>query len=331
MLNALHRPSPSPARAAVALLLASLLVVADAVAAAAPSVGAPAGSAGSHHGNRFPTTIQLPDGFQPEGIAIGALPFAYFGSLADGDIYRADLRTGRGRVISEGPGTPSVGLELDERGRLFVSGGAAGDGRVVDVRSGEVLASYEFATGDTFVNDVTVTRHAAWFTDSINAVLYQVPLGRHGSLPDPAEVSALPLTGDLVFQDGFNVNGIAPAPDGRGLLVVQSNTGLLFRVDPGTGATTQVDLGGETVPNGDGILVRGRTLFVVQNQLNQVAVVRLDRRGTEGTVVERVTDPRFDVPTTVASFAGRLYLPNARFGTEPTPETTYTAVAIPRP
>jgi hypothetical protein len=44
-----------------------------------------------------------------------------------------------------------------------------------------------------------------------------------------------------------------------------------------------------------------------------------------------VTDPRFDVPTTVASFADRLYLPNARFSIEPTPETTYTAVAIPRP
>jgi sugar lactone lactonase YvrE len=335
MPTTLHRPSRSPARAAVVLLAASLLVV----AAAGPTAGAPAGTGhGSEHGSshgphrdRFPTTIQLPNGFQPEGIAIGALPFAYFGSLADGDIYRADLRTGRGRVISEGPGTPSVGLELDGRGRLFVSGGAAGDGRVVDVRTGEVLASYAFATGATFVNDVTVTRHAAWFTDSLNAVLYQVPLGRRGSLPDPDDVSALPLTGDLVFQAGFNVNGIAPAPDGRGLLVVQSNTGLLFRVDPRTGDTTQVDLGGETVPNGDGILLRGRTLFVVQNQLNQVAVIRLDRRGTEGTVVERVTDPRFDVPTTVASFANRLYLPNARFSTTPTPETTYTAVAIPRP
>jgi sugar lactone lactonase YvrE len=327
MPTTLHRPSRSPARAGIVFLATTLLVV----VAAGPTAGAPAAAHHSPHRDRFPTTIRLPDGFRPEGIAIGVLPFAYFGSLADGDIYRADLRTGRGRVISEGPGTPSVGLELDRRGRLFVSGGAAGDGRVVDVRTGEVLASYPFATGDTFVNDVTLTRDAAWFTDSLNPVLYQVPLGRRGSLPDPDEVNTLPLSGDLVFQDGFNTNGIAPTPDGQGLLVVQSNTGLLFRVDPGTGATTQVDLGGETVPNGDGILLRGRTLYVVQNQLNQVTVVRLDRRGTEGTVVERVTDPRFDVPTTVASFAGRLYLPNARFSTPPTPETTYTAVAIPRP
>jgi sugar lactone lactonase YvrE len=187
------------------------------------------------------------------------------------------------------------------------------------------------AAGPSFVNDVIVAPDAAWFTDSLNPVLYKVPLDRHGGLPDQDEVVTVPVTGDLVFQEGFNVNGISRTPDGKGLLLVQSNTGRLFRVDPADGVTTEVDLGGESLPNGDDILLSGRTLYVVQNQLNQVAVVRLDRTGNSGTVVERVTDPRFDVPTTVAAFANRLYLTNARFGTEPTPTTPYTAVAIPQP
>jgi hypothetical protein len=110
---------------------------------------------------------------------------------------------------------------------------------------------------------------------------------------------------------------------------VQTNTGLLFRVDPATGVATSVDLGGELVTAGDGILLRGRTLYVVQNVRNQVAVVRLNPAGTAATVVDHVTDPRFDVPTTVASFGRRLYLPNARFGVPTAPTTTYTAVAIP--
>jgi sugar lactone lactonase YvrE len=177
---------------------------------------------------------------------------------------------------------------------------------------------------------VALTRDAAWFTDSLNPVLYRVPLDRRG-LPRQDQVVTVPLTGDLVFGPGFNVNGISRTPDGKALLVVQSNTGLLFRVEPTTGVTTRVDLGDDTVPNGDGILVVGRTLYVVQNQLNQVAVVALDRAATRGTVVERVTDPRFDVPTTVARFGNRLYLPNARFSTPPTPTTTYSAVAIRRP
>jgi sugar lactone lactonase YvrE len=278
---------------------------------------------------RFPTTIQLPNGFRPEGIAIGVLPFAFFGSLADGDIYRVNLLTGNGRVISEGPGTPSVGLKIDLRGRLFVAGGPAGNARVVNAITGEVLASYTFAAAPTFINDVVLTPSAAWFTDSMNAVLYKVPFGRHGSLPDQSGVVAVPLTGDWVQQTGFNANGISRTPDGRALIVVQSVTGKLFRVET-TGVAREVTLTGGDAANGDGLLLEGRTLYVVQNQLNRVAVIQLNRRGTEGDVVALLTDPRFDIPTTVASFGRRLYLPNARFSTPPTPDTTYTANAIPK-
>jgi sugar lactone lactonase YvrE len=292
-----------------------------------------AAAAGGRKGASFPKTINLPDGFQPEGIAIGRLPFAYFGSLADGSIYRASLLTGEGRIISPGPGTQSVGLKIDDCGRLFVSGGAAGDARVVSAFTGEVLASYQFASSPTFINDVVITPRAAWFTDSQNpaSVLHKVPLGRRGGLPSQDEVSSLRLTGDFVFQpNAFNANGIDRTPDGSGLIIIQSVTGTLFKVDPATGVTRAVDLGGESLPNGDGILLLGQTLYVVQNQLNTVAKVSLNRSGTRGRVVARRTDPRFDVPTTVAAFFDRLYLPNARFGTPPEPTTTYTANAIPR-
>lgn len=329
------RASRTGVAAAVVLGLVAATLVAPAGAAAASVT--PSGAAASvtpAHGGPFaffPTTIQLPDGFQPEGIAIGLLPLAYFGSLADGDIYRANLVSGRGTIISEGPGTPSVGLKIDRRGRLFVAGGGAGNGRVVSAFTGEVLASYQFTDSTTtFVNDVVLAGGAAWFTDSFNPVIYQVPLGRHGALPDQDQVVTLELGGEYEQVEGFNVNGISGTPDGRALLLMHSATGSLFRVNPATGEATTVDLGGATLPNGDGILLRGRTLYVVQNQLNQVAVVKLNRTGSRGTVVATITDPRFDVPTTVAAFGNRLYLPNARFGTPPTPQTEYTAVAVRR-
>ncbi len=278
----------------------------------------------------FPTEFGLPNGFPPEGIAIGNGPTAYFGSRVDGSLYRVDLRTGAGEVFSEGPGTPSNGLKIDSRNRLFVSGSTAGDGRVVDATSGAVLASYEFADTDTFVNDVVVTDEAAFFTDSSEAVLYKVPFGRNGELP--AMFTPIPLTGDFVLTPGaINANGIAETPDGRALLIVQTNTGTLFRVDPVTGMTTQVDLGGEVLTGGDGILVEQNTLYVVQNRLNTVGVFELDGSGTSGALVTKVTDPRLDVPTTVASFGKSLYLPNARLGTPPTPEARYDAVVIPKP
>ena len=101
-------------------------------ASAAPTTGAP-------------TKINLPDGFQPEGIAI-ARGTAYFGSRADGDIFAVDLKTGTGKVISEGPGTGSLGMKVDKSGRLFVAGARGGNGRVIDTRTGRVLASYTFNT-----------------------------------------------------------------------------------------------------------------------------------------------------------------------------------------
>ena len=276
----------------------------------------------------LPTTIQLPNGFQPEGIAIGESPYAYFGSRVDGDIYRASLRTGLGEVVSQGPGTPSLGLKIDGRGRLFVSGGNGGNARVINAATGAVLKSYTLQTVPSFINDVTLTGGAAWYTDSTNPVLFKLPLGRSGRLP--AEAVRVPLTGEIAYTTGNNANGIAPTPDGRGLIIVQSNLGKLFRTSY-AGVTTEIDLGGESVPGGDGLWLRGSTLYVVQNRLNVITRIQLDKHATKGTVVSRTTDPGFDVPTTIAEYGKRFYLPNARFTTPPTPETAYTAVGVPRP
>jgi len=315
-----------------------VLGVTSLVALAASPTAAGAGTATDAP---FPTEFALPTGFLPEGITIDQRPVAYFGSRADGDIYRVDLASGEGEVFSQGPGAgnPTIGLKIDRRGRLFVAGGGAGSARVVSTRSGEILASYQFVVpvpgaNNTFINDVVLTPDGAYYTDSRSAVLFHLPVGRRGGLPTQEDVRPVPLSGDWApTPEGVapSANGIARTPDGRALIVVASNLGLLFRVDPRTGVATSIDLGGETVVNGDGLLLIGRTLYVVQNRLNTVAVIRLNHRGTAGTVQQRVTDPRFDVPTTVAAFGDRLYLPNARFGIAAPEAATYNAVAIPRP
>jgi sugar lactone lactonase YvrE len=287
-------------------------------------------AAASKASQAFPAKIKLPNGFQPEGIAIRGST-AYFGSLADGDIYAASLVTGEGKVISQGPGTPSVGLKIDNRGRLFIAGGPTGTARVVDTRSGKVLKSYVLTTAAaTFVNDVVLSKNAAWFTDSSRAFVYKVPFGRNGRLLGQSAVRAIPLTGDYVHQAGFNGNGISLTPNGRALIIVQSATGFLFRVNPRTGVTQKLDLGGAVMTNGDGLLLKSRTLYVVQNFLNRVAVLQLNRAGTKGSLVRTITSPDFDIPTTAAAFGHRLYLPNARFSTTPTPTTEYWATAVRR-
>jgi len=299
------------------ILTATLL----AAALAAPATAPPA-NAVRHAG---PQRINLPDGFRPEGIAIGRRPVAYLGSLADGDIYRANLRTGGGRVISQGDGTPSVGMKLDRKGRLWVAGGADGDAKVVNTRNGRVLARYDFvgaSTAPSFVNDVVLLKGAAWFTDSQRGVLYKVaPVkGR----PAQARVRTVPLSGAWnQVPIEFNANGISTTPDGRALLVVQSVTGRLFKVNPRNGRAALVGLRGYALTNGDGLLRKGRILYVAQNRDNKVAVFRLTRRGNFGRLVRTLRSPGFDVPTTIARHRSHLYLPNARFTTTPTPTTDY--------
>jgi sugar lactone lactonase YvrE len=306
----------TPRRRLVLFLVAlALAVVAPGVATARP----------------FPALIPLPVGWQPEGIASGRGTSLYVGSIPTGAVWRGDARSGRGAVlVPPHEGRAAIGIKVDRRNRIFVAGGPTGQAYAYDARTGEDLAAWQLAPAGaaTFVNDVVVTRRAAYFTDSLNQQLYVVPLGRDGQLPGQAAVRTLPLSGDLVFQPGINLNGIAAAKGGRVLVVVQTNTGKLFTVNPRTGVTSEIDLGGATVTNGDGLLLLGRTLFVVRNRDNLIAVVRLSGSLSGGRVVAELTDPDFDVPTTLTVTAGALYAVNARFGIANPERARYDVVRV---
>jgi sugar lactone lactonase YvrE len=210
--------------------------------------------------------------------------------------------------------------------RLFAAGGPSGTVKVYDVRTGRLLLRQQVgAPGASFVNDVVVTRSAAYYTDSTAQVMYVLPVGRGGRL---GTVRTVPLTGDIVYGDGFNANGIVASPDGRSLVLVQSNTGLLFRVSARTGVTTRVDAGGFSFTNGDGLLRRGNMLYVMRNQ-NQLVQATLSHDFTRARVVRTITDPNFDTPTTIAFFGPFIYAVNARLTTPATPDTTYSVVRVP--
>jgi hypothetical protein len=275
----------------------------------------------------FPKVIDLPDGFRPEGISISDERF-FVGSIPTGAVYSGSLRTGEGAVLVPGAeGRAAIGLQFD-RGRLFVAGGPTGKAFVYDATTGADIAVYELSSGGSFINDVVVTASAAWFTDSFKPVLYRIPLGTDGA--PGATVETVELTGDYEQTDGFNVNGIDATPDGSTLVIVQSSTGKLFTVTL-HGVTTEIVLEhGESVPNGDGILLDGRKLYVVQNALDLVAKIRLDAHFATGVVVRRIGDPDLDFPTTIDDFGHSLYAVNARFDVTPTPHTEYWITRLPK-
>lgn len=300
----------------------AILVVFAALLATAP--------AGARAAAAFPDVIDLPNGWLPEGVAIGRGTVIYSGSRANGAIYAADLRTGAGQIIVPGqPGRVAVGLSFDERSNsIFVAGGPTGKAYVYDAGTGAELREYTLTAPGTFINDVIVTRQAAYFTDSNRAVYYRVPLGPGGAPAHPSAVQTIPLSGDYVQVPGFNSNGIEATPNGKQLIIVNSTSGVLYLVEAQTGVATLIDLGGASVSAGDGLLLRGHTLYVVRNRLNQIAVIELAPGFASGEVVGTITSPNFDVPTTVAMHGGSLYAVNARFSTPPTPSTPYTIVRV---
>jgi sugar lactone lactonase YvrE len=285
----------------------------------------------------FPELIPLPIAFQPEGIAVGSGHTFYAGSLADGSIVSGDLRTGESHELVSGEeGQIAVGMAFDSRsGYLFVAGGLNAAGRVYDTRSGSLIAEYPMVSGGQFgdfINDVIVTRTAAYFTNSFAPELYRVPLGPSGGLAS-ATAEPIVLTGDWAQVPGvfvFNANGIEATPSGKTLYVVNSTGAAVYAVHPATGAATQIDLGGESMPAGDGLVLVGKTLFVVQNQLNQIGVLSLNPDSTAGVVGDPITSPHFVVPTTAAAFGSSLYAVNAKFGTPPA-GTEYEVVRVARP
>ena len=303
-------------------IMASVFVFVALLLACAP--------AGVRAAATYPDEIALPNGWLPEGIVTGHGPVIYSGSRANGAIYAANLRTGEGEILVPGQtGRVSVGLSFDARTNyIFAAGGGTGKAYVYDADTGALVQEYNLTAPPTFVNDVIVTREAAYFTESTRAVYYRIPLGPGGQLADQSAVETIALTGDFVQGPSNSSNGIEATPNGKELIIVNSSLGLLYRVEPLSGVATVIDLGGASVTMGDGLLLHGRTLYVVRNRINQIVVVKLAPDLSSGTVLGTLTQPNFDVPTTIAEFGNALYVVNARFTTPPTPDTTYKIVRV---
>ncbi|MEP6667236.1 MAG: hypothetical protein ABJA81_12385 [Nocardioidaceae bacterium] len=296
-------------------------VTASAVAAAAVlATVAPA------HADHREFQIVLPGATSAEGIASGSGSTFYAGDLFSGDIFRGDIQKGTAeKFIDNPPGRNAVGLRVDVADKLlFVAGGFDGSGYVYDTNTGATLATYQFSTAPSIINDVALTRAGAWFTNSFQPELYFVPITNG----HPGPFTTLHLSGPAAAAPPgeINNNGIQATSDGSTLVVAHSSQGALNAVNPATGASRTIE--GLSLPNVDGILMEGRTLYAVQNFANQIAEIQLSGDLTSGSVTKVITSSLFEVPTTVARFGDRLAAVNAKFDTGFPPTATSFEVSV---
>src|SRR5215207_5126315 len=335
----------------IVVLLALLAGGSIAPVALAQETAEPAASPAAEQA--LPATTPIPGGRVfalpagggfPEGVAFDeATGDFYVGSTVDGTIARGNVQTGTMAVFVPGsPGRVAVGLALDGTGRLFVAGGDTGAVAVYDTATGQLLL--EVSNGlapNTFLNDVDVSATGdAYITDSFNPLLWRLPAttipsgaGTPAPVPttDPLEVAVdFTTTGFDLVQTGFNANGIVATPDGRYLLLVQTNTGALYRVDTTTGETIQVDLGQGSLPGGDGMELDGQTLYVVRE--GQITIVTLGPDYASGSIGASFSDPSFATPTTIARYDGCLLVVNSQFDAiQGQPQLPFTVSSVPIP
>ena len=212
------------------------LALVGVVAALMVPVGTASADSGHGHHANHPETIDLPPGFVGEGVAVGAHNTWYAGSVADGRIARGDLREGTSDVFIDNPLVAgATGLKADLRHNLlWVSGAGTGHAAVYDLTTGAPIADLTLAAQPAFINDVIVTRHAAYFTNSFTPEIYRVPVSATGEVGMPETIALHGPAADFVAGQ-FNLNGIEATSNGHTLISVNSTTGQLFTIDPSTG------------------------------------------------------------------------------------------------
>ena len=122
----------------------------------------------------------------------------FVGSIPQGSVYRGSYRTGEGEVLVPAhEGRNHTGLKVDARPTDCSSPAARSKGiYVYDSRTGADVESFALADAG-FVNDVVLTRRAAYFTDSQVQQLYRVGICKHGSI---GELSRIPISGDFAVR-----------------------------------------------------------------------------------------------------------------------------------
>lgn len=254
-------------------------------------------------------SIDLPFGFQPEGVTAGqpGSSALYVGALAakkPGTLVKIDVAKERVVKSFHVDADIIVGLWFNKPRKYLVIS-ASTSVIVLDTITGETVKKCVVEEAG-FLNDVVIYKGNIYVTDSFRPVIVVLSIKTNS-----CDYETIPLP-DVDFIPGnFNLNGIAKYK-GQ-LLVAQSAAGKIYQVDPFTYATRMVI---DRQPAADGIVVKNNLLYTVKNSFNQVQVVKLGmyKSGKITAIrIGKIRNKAFRFPTTGAFVGDDLCVCNARF------------------
>ncbi|PRY30464.1 SMP-30/gluconolactonase/LRE family protein [Pseudosporangium ferrugineum] len=277
----------------------------------------------------------------PEGIVREpGTPYFYVGGMTGGTIWRGRIDQPRLRVFLPGGQhgrTSAVGMKIS-RGRLVVAGGVTGKVFVYSTRTGRLLHVFDSGAHDGLVNDVAIAPNGdAYVTDSFRPVLYRITAAQLSSrqVDQPLRTfvgfAGTPVKYDPgVNEEGINGNGLVVTPDGRFVLMADTNSQALYRIGTGTGGVDPIDLGGVTDIGADGLLLRAGTLYSVTSVFHpegEISLLRLSDDYSRAEVRRRINGRGMDYPSTAAFDGDDLLVVNFQFQST-RPNLPFTVVRV---
>ena len=274
----------------------------------------------------------------PEGVAYDpASRTLYTAGAQDGRIARIDARTGRATSVAApevaaqiGTAFPgALGMKLDPRGRLWIAGGRTGKVFVVAPRTGRLIQTVTTPGTGGLINDIAFAGGRAYFTDTLRPTLWAVDAG--AEVPVAPEAFLTFPAGPLQYGEGANLNGILATADGKTLLTGQMAKGLLFKIDVASRQVSAVPIGGEKVEGVDGLVLNGRTLYVIRQPAAEIVTVQLAPDLSWGGVVKRTKAPGLLWPATGVLVGNELVVVNTQFNKRTTgdAETPFSLERVP--
>ena len=308
------------------------------------TASATAATTASAHGVERPSTYSLTGdpvvgttgGSKFEGIGVDKRTGVFYVSeTTGGEIHRGQVSKANTRQWLAGDGThgrfTARGITVDSAGRVYIAGGpnsidhpGAPDLWVYS-RDGQLLAALRTGVDNAFLNDVAIGPDgAAYFTNSNAPQVFRV-VKKRGAWSVTTWVDA---TGTIATADRVNLGGIVVGPDRRSLVVAQGNVGKLWRFDLRSRVVSLIDTGDTNLVGADGLVRRGRTLWVVRNFPRVLTALHLGRTArTASLLSEQPTDPD-RVFTTAKLAGGRLLLVDSKFDENPVGLPPYQVVAL---
>ena len=268
----------------------------------------------------------------PEGIAYSHKSKSFYvSSLHYGKIGKVDWKGNYTTFIEDKEIISAIGILADEkRNLLYVAISDPG----VSVKTAAAmkiakLGVFDLTTGkkkfitnldsfgsikNLFANDITVDKSGTiYVTNSATPVIHKVSQDGLGSVF---------ASSDLWNKEGFNLNGIVCNQEKNYLIVAQSNTGELYKVDIKTKKITKVIT--EPILGADGMVLHKNELIVISNSSKKIIkLTSTDNWATaknEGEVISEMT-----FPTTGTRVNGKYYILNAKLNEIFTPNTKLTS------